>query len=301
MARAEGPTRPPGNGPLRRECLARMWARPRQGTLRFVIWGPSADVLALPATPAPRLGLPQVTPVPNPRSLDSPRAGLSRRTGAEFCAGPTVGATLASPHGTARRTRPGAWVGSRSYRRSHSYYGIRPVNTLVGGPRRRQPSRRRDCRRPSARTGLDPRHPRRQRRVVEDSVHVVDRLQNELRCDPEWPLRLVNLAFRAWAQSRVGATTTARLVSILASHLRPLLVHVRQRRLRRRTLYGLGNRRLPASRASVSFRGPVRGCGAEIEFLGQFCVSVDGRRVTAYATHAYSPISSSKSRPGADP
>jgi hypothetical protein len=34
-------------------------------------------------------------------------------------------------------------------------------------------------------------------------------------------------AFRAWAQSRVGATTTARLVWILASHLRPLLVHVR--------------------------------------------------------------------------
>ena len=38
---------------LRRECLARMWARPRQGTLRFVIWGPSADVLALPGLGAP--------------------------------------------------------------------------------------------------------------------------------------------------------------------------------------------------------------------------------------------------------
>jgi hypothetical protein len=45
----------------------------------------------------------------------------------------------------------------------------------------------------------DPRHPRRQRRVVEDPVHVVDRLPNERRCDTEWPLRLVKLG-----DSRVG-------------------------------------------------------------------------------------------------
>src|SRR6266849_6205224 len=63
-------------------------------------------------------------------------------------------------------------------------YGIRPVNTLVGrGP-------------PDGDSLLvatvdvdpleqisDPRHPRRQRRVVEDPVHAVDRLPNELRCD----------------------------------------------------------------------------------------------------------------------
>ena len=35
--------------------------------------------------------------------------------------------------------------------------------------------------------------------MVEDPVHVVDRLSNELRCDPEWPLRLVK-----FGDSRLG-------------------------------------------------------------------------------------------------
>jgi len=82
MARAEGPTRPPGNGPLRRECLARMWARPRQGTLRFVIRGCRRLMSWRSPDSAPRLGLPQATPVPNPRSLGPPRASLSGPIGA---------------------------------------------------------------------------------------------------------------------------------------------------------------------------------------------------------------------------
>ena len=42
------------------------------------------------------------------------------------------------------------------------------------------------------------------RRVVEDPVHVVDRLPNELRCDPEWPLRLVKLGDSRLGRFKLG-------------------------------------------------------------------------------------------------
>jgi hypothetical protein len=40
--------------------------------------------------------------------------------------------------------------------------------------------------------------------VVEDPVHVVDRLPNELRCDPEWPLRLVKLGDTRLGRFKLG-------------------------------------------------------------------------------------------------
>ena len=94
---------------LRRECLARMWARPRQGTLRFVIWGPSADVLALPGVGGPASASrrrlrsqthdPLVPLVPACRGRSGPWASVQL----------TMAAALASPHVVARRTARGAW------------------------------------------------------------------------------------------------------------------------------------------------------------------------------------------------
>jgi hypothetical protein len=40
--------------------------------------------------------------------------------------------------------------------------------------------------------------------VVEDPVHVVDRLPNELPCDPEWPLRLVKLGDSRLGRFKLG-------------------------------------------------------------------------------------------------
>jgi hypothetical protein len=61
--------------------------------------------------------------------------------------------------------------------------------------------------------------------MVEDPVHVVDRLPNELRCDPERPLRLVKLGDsrlgrfklgRKWTMSRTafGVTRVRRIRSM---------------------------------------------------------------------------------------
>jgi hypothetical protein len=101
-----------------------------------------------------------------------------------------------------------AWTQVRSVPPEPLVYGIRPVNTLVGrGP-------------PDGDSLLvatvdvdpleqvsDPRHPRRQRRVVEDPVHVVDRVPNELRYDPEWPLRLVKLGDSGLGRFELGRPT----------------------------------------------------------------------------------------------
>jgi hypothetical protein len=49
---------------------------------------------------------------------------------------------------------------------------------------------------------------RRQWRVVEEPVHAVDRLPNELRCDPEWPLRLVKLGDSRLGRFKLAATAS---------------------------------------------------------------------------------------------
>jgi hypothetical protein len=81
MARAEGPTRPPGNGPSAASALRECETVHGRGH-----YGSSSGGRRLMSWRAPdsasRLGRPQATPVPSPRSLGPPRASLSRPIGA---------------------------------------------------------------------------------------------------------------------------------------------------------------------------------------------------------------------------